>query len=118
MNAIAAIFASSGARLAPAARLLPGETPRPPLEAQGIAGGGASDVEEMLLDLHEKSFYARAALRVQTGDMGRQPLARVEITDLALMIVSGRAMQHALAARAADRAPVSTTLPPAYRQGW
>jgi hypothetical protein len=82
----------------------------PPLETQGVAGGGATDVEEMLLKLQEKSFYTEIALRIQIGDMGKQPLARVEITDLALMIISGRSMTEAMAAVKADRQPISTMI--------
>lgn len=118
MNAIASIFASYHTRPASGARLLPGEVEKPPLETQGVAGGGATDVEEMLLRLQQKSFYTKVALRVQVGDMSKQPLSRVQITDLALMIASGKAMTDALAAVHADRPPISTTLPSGYRQGF
>ncbi|GAB4359111.1 MAG: hypothetical protein Kow0026_20440 [Oricola sp.] len=107
MNAIASLSTTCSARPVPDTRTLAGAVSSPSLEAQGIAGGGASDVEEMLLKLQQKSFYTEVALRVQVGDMPKQPLARVDVTDLALMIISGRSMAEALAAVAADRPPVT-----------
>ncbi|QKV17524.1 hypothetical protein [Oricola thermophila] len=115
MTAITPVSPVSETRPTHGLRTLPGETVSPPLETQGIAAGGATSVEEMLLKLQEKAFYTEAALRVQVGDMGRQPLARVDITDLALMIISGKAMSDALAARAADQPPISATPASAYR---
>jgi len=114
MNGIASIFSGYGSRPAAGARTLPGEVSKPPLETQGIAGGGATDLDEMLVKLQQQSFYTQAALRVQTGDMPAQPLSRVDITDLALMIISGRSMSEALAAVAADRPPISAG-PTAHR---
>jgi hypothetical protein len=110
MNAIASIYSSYNSRPGSGARTLPGEVSKPPLETQGIAGGGASDVEEMMLELHKQSFYTEIALRIQVGDMGKQPLARVQITDLALMIITGRSMTEAMAAVKADRQPISTMI--------
>lgn len=110
LNAIASIGSNCSTRPVSGARSLPGEVKKPPLETQGVAGGGTTDVEEMLLKLQEKSFYTEIALRIQVGDMGKQPLARVQITDLALMIISGRSMTEAMAAVKADRQPISTMI--------
>ena len=71
----------------------------------------------MYLALEDEAVRTKVALRVQTDGAGRQPLSRVDVTDLALMIVTGGAMSRALAAAVAGQPPVST-LPGGYGQSW
>ncbi|WP_193178702.1 hypothetical protein [Oricola nitratireducens] len=103
MNAIASIFDGYGMR--------------PGAGAQSIAAAGETGIEEMFLALEDEALRTKVALRVQTEGAGRQPLSRVDVTDLALMIVTGGAMSRAFAAAAAGQPPVST-LPGGYGQAW
>jgi fructose-specific phosphotransferase system component IIB len=90
---------------------------RPDTGAQLAAAAGDTGIAEMFLALEDEALRTGVALRVQTEGAGRQPLSRVDVTDLALMIVTGGAMSRALAAAAAGQPPVST-LPGGYGQSW
>ncbi|TCD14916.1 hypothetical protein [Oricola cellulosilytica] len=70
-------------------------------------------VEEMLLRLEDDALSHRIALRVQEVGASSQPLARIDVTDLALMIVSGNAMS-----RARDAVAAGSPVPPPYRSGF
>lgn len=82
---------------------------------------GVSDaearVEELLLALEDDALSHRIALRVQEVGASSQPLARIDVTDLALMIVSGNAMSRVLDTAQAQ-IPSGTDLPAGYREGF
>jgi hypothetical protein len=103
LNAIASISSGYGVRPGTGVQLAP--------------AAGETGIEEMFLALEDEAVRTKVALRVQTDGAGRQPLSRVDVTDLALMIVTGGAMSRALDAAAAGQPPVST-LPGGYGQAW
>lgn len=103
MNAIASISSGYGVRPGTGVQLAP--------------AAGETGIEEMFLALEDEAIRTKVALRVQTEGAGRQPLSRVDVTDLALMIVTGGAMSRALAAAAAGQPPIST-LPAGYSHSW
>ena len=71
------------------------------------------DIEEMLLGLEQDAINYKIALRVQEVGSPSQPLAQIDVTDLALMIVSGNAMS-----RAYDALTAAPSSPPPYRAGY
>ncbi|MFZ2099510.1 MAG: hypothetical protein WAU86_02995 [Oricola sp.] len=111
MSAIASISGSLGMPAGASARASSTE-----FGASGVAGAEDVGVEAMLLDLEQHAIRYKVALRVQEVGMPSQPLSRIDVTDLALMIVSGSFLSRALDI-VEGRSPGGE--PPAgYRQRW
>jgi hypothetical protein len=96
----------------PVAPISGGFAPRPNGSGPLSAAEGPG-IEQMLLKLEEDSFHYKIALRVRSEGAASQPLARIDVTDLALMIITGGAMSRAL-----DTVSAGSTLPGAYGQNW
>jgi hypothetical protein len=89
----------------------------PAFAASAAKPAAETDLEDLLFKLEEDALRIKVALRVQEIGMPSQPLSRIDVTDLALMIVSGTHMGRVFDAAflgGPDRSPV----PAGYAEGW